>query len=81
MESTKTAGMRHIVTAGDVTATTIVIPTGGKQLTGAVVAVRDAAGIVKAWNGAVIMTAESITLDNTGATDWIATDIIDIISF
>lgn len=81
MESTKTAGLRHTVTAQNVTDTSIVIPTGGKQLNGATVQVRAAAGTIKAWDGALVVAAESLTIDNTGAVDWAATDTIDIVHF
>lgn len=81
METTKTAGLRHVVSAADVTATTITIGTNGKQLSGAVVSVRTAAGVVSAWDGALVINSESLVLDNTGSVDWAATDTIDITYF
>lgn len=38
--------------------------------------VRTAAGVSKAWDGAVSFTANRVKLDNTGATDWAAGDVL-----
>ena len=81
MDTKKTYGVRRVVTAADVTATTITIPTFGNQLTGAVVQLVTAAGVPKAWNGAKTVTAESLVLDNTGVTDFVATDVFDVVMF
>lgn len=77
----KVKGTRHVVTAADVTATTIDIKVS--DLIGAVqsaqVTVRTAAGVVKAWDGAVALGVDGVvTVDNTGAVDWAATDTIDV---
>jgi len=79
MDNNKTAGVRRAVTAADVTATTITIPTDGKQLKGAQVSLRTAAGVVIAWDGAVVISTESLVLDNTGAVDFADTNVFDIV--
>lgn len=33
-------------------------------------------GVVKAWDGGVTITGSRVTLDNTGSTDWAATDTV-----
>jgi hypothetical protein len=38
--------------------------------------VRTAAGVSKAWDGAVSFTANRVKMDNAGATDWAATDVL-----
>jgi len=38
--------------------------------------VRTAAGVSKAWDGAVSFTGNRVKLDNAGATDWAATDVL-----
>lgn len=38
--------------------------------------VRTAAGVSKAWDGAVSFTANRVKLDNAGATDWAAGDVL-----
>jgi hypothetical protein len=43
-----------------------------------IVQVRTAAGILSAWNGATVITANRVTLDNSGATDWAATDVLTV---
>jgi len=79
MEFGRCQGVRHIVTAGDVTATTIVIQAQDLAPTGATAVVRTAAGGLKAWDGGLVMGANSVTLDNLGAVDWAATDTIDVV--
>lgn len=40
--------------------------------------VRSAAGIPIAWNGAITISGNRVTLDNSGATDWAATDVLTV---
>ena len=42
--------------------------------------VRDTSGVVKAWNGAVVLDTvnNAVVLDNSGATDWVATDLVRV---
>ena len=42
----------------------------------AIAFVRTSAGVSKAWDGAVSFTANRVKLDNTGATDWAAGDVL-----
>jgi hypothetical protein len=42
------------------------------------VQVRTAAGVAKAWDGAVTINGQRVTLDNAGATDWAAGDILTV---
>lgn len=35
-----------------------------------------ATGVVKAWDGATVVSGNRVTLDNTGSTDWAATDTV-----
>ena len=42
----------------------------------AIAFVRTAAGVNKAWDGAVSFTGNRVKLDNTGATDWAAGDVL-----
>lgn len=81
METTKCTGIRRVVTAADVTATTITIPTDGKQIKGAIATLRSAAGAIKVWDGNLVVANESIILGNEGAVDFIATDVFDVIYF
>ena len=38
--------------------------------------VRTAAGVSKAWDGSVSFTGNRVKLDNSGATDWAAGDVL-----
>ena len=40
--------------------------------------VRTAAGVAKAWDGAVTISGQRVTFDNAGATDWAAGDILTV---
>jgi hypothetical protein len=44
------------------------------------VQVRTSAGVAKAWDGAVSISNYRVTLDNSGATDWAATDIVSVLA-
>lgn len=79
MEMGRCQGIRHIVDAADVTAGSIAIQGQDLAPTGATAAVRTAAGVVKAWDGALLVVKNTVTVDNSGAVDWVATDTIDIV--
>lgn len=72
----------HTVTAADVTATVIraAFPFAAKVVTARVYT---AAGALKAWDGAVTLSAGGrvATIDNAGTTDWAATDYILISAY
>lgn len=38
-------------------------------------------GVIKAWDGAVVLASSRIKLDNAGTTDWAATDTIHVLAF
>lgn len=40
-----------------------------------------ATGVPVAWVGAKILAANLITIDNSGATDWAATDTVDVVAY
>lgn len=47
----------------------------------AIVAVRvTSTGVVKAWDGAVVISGNRITLDNAGSVDWAATDTVTVLA-
>ena len=76
----KVRAISYTVTADDVTATTIafVCPYGVDAFE---VAVKDAAGAAVAWDGAATLAGNTITVDNTGGTDWAATNVITVKSW
>jgi hypothetical protein len=70
---------QHVCTAADVTATEVVI--GFDFQVGAVqVALRTAAGVAKAYDGAVVVAGTQVTLDNTGTSDFAATDVFTVLA-
>jgi len=77
----KVKAIRITAVAADVSAGSIALTTPVISPVGAIVTVRDAAGALKAWDGAIIITAAGVTIDNTGLVDWIATDTLDILTF
>lgn len=66
----------HVVTAADVTATTIDFDFHYTLPVHCLVQVQTTAGVIKAWDGAVTVSGNRVTVDNTGATDWAATDVV-----
>lgn len=52
----------------------------GKTPTAVIAQVRTAAGAVKAWDGVIAIDEELVTLDNAGAVDWAATDVVTILA-
>jgi riboflavin synthase alpha subunit len=66
----------HVVTAGDVTATEILFQFDYANVAYALVEVQTAAGAAKAWDGAITISGNTVTVDNTGATDFAATDVV-----
>lgn len=79
----KVKGMSHVATAADVTAGTIAFYFGdfAPVVEDAVVQVKTAAGALKAWDGAFTVSGGTVTVDNTGVTDWAATDIVSVLAF
>jgi len=79
----KCKGREHLVTSADVSAGAIVLnfaneTSGG----GAVVQVRTAAGVTKAWDGAVsVSNSGAVTINNAGSVDWVDTDVVTVIAF
>lgn len=49
-----------------------------REVTHVQVHVRTAAGVVKAWDGADGFNDTEVTLDNAGAVDWVATDLVTL---
>lgn len=66
----------HVATAADVTATEINFQFDYANPAYAIVLVRTAAGAVKAWDGAITIAGNVVTVDNTGAVDFAATDVV-----
>lgn len=79
MEMGKVHSFHHVVDAGDVSAGTISFGSDMLAPLGAIVALRDAAGALKAWDGAVVVANGLVTIDNTGAVDFADTDVVDVI--
>ena len=79
MEMGRCQGIRRTVNAADVTAGSIAIQGQDLAPTGATAAVRTAAGALKAWDGLLLVARNTVTVDNSGAVDWDATDTIDIV--
>lgn len=79
MTTGKTRGQTHEVVADDVTAGQVVFHFGDfMQVKGAQVQVRTAAGVSVAWDGAVTVAAETVTVDNAGTTDFAAGNTITV---
>lgn len=82
MMKTKARGAQHVVIAGDVTAGNVKFHMGDFGTTnGYMVTVRTAAGVAKAWDGAAVLAGDTLTVDNAGATDWAATDVISVVAW
>ena len=72
----KSPKQMHTVTAADVTATEILFQFDYLNPAYVLVSVYTAAGAVKAWDGAATISGNTVTVDNTGATDFAATDVV-----
>ncbi len=72
----KVQAKSRVVTAADVTAAVINFDFHYTLPVHAVVTVQDTNGVVRAWDGAYTVSANRVTVDNTGATDWAATDVV-----
>ena len=81
MEMGKCLGARHVATAQNVTDGVIAFNTDSSAALGALVTVRTAAGVLKAWDGVITVGTDVVSVDNAGGVDWIATDTIDIVIF
>lgn len=67
----------YIVEAEDASATQVVIDTGLTTARHYKLQIYSSAGVEKAWDGALILDSNKrLILDNSGAVDWIDTDII-----
>ena len=65
--------------AGEVTATFMAFALG-RTPTAVIAQVRTAAGAVKAYDGVIAIDGEVVTLDNAGAVDFAATDVVTILA-
>lgn len=81
MEIGKCLGIRRVANAADVVAGSIFFNTDSSAATGALVTVRSAAGVLKAWDGVITIGADVVEIDNSGGVDWVDTDTIDIVIF
>lgn len=52
----------------------------GRTPSAVIAQVRTAAGAVKAWDGVLAISGELVTLDNSGAVDFAATDVLTILA-
>ncbi len=78
--SQKAKGLSHVVTGQNVTDGSIDMYVGHIDgPTTAIVQVRTAAGAAVAWDGVVTVGGGKVTVDNSGATDWAATNVIHVI--
>lgn len=77
----KAKGITHVVSAADVTAGSVVFRTPEMRPSGYMVVVRTSAGAAVAWDGAVVVGDGKITVDNSGSTDWAATDRINLVAW
>lgn len=70
----------HVPTSGEVSGGSFEI-TAPVAPTSVIVQVRvTASGVPKAWDGAVTVSGTTITIDNTGSTDWATTDTVHVIA-
>lgn len=76
--SGKVATLSRAATAGDVTAAQITFVTGLTSITAASATVKTAAGVPKAWVGAVLISGGNVVINNVGGVDYAATDIVTI---
>ncbi len=81
MGFSKAKGLSHVVTAADVTAGTVTLQNNVINPAGAIVTVVTSAGIPVAWDGGYTFGDGSITINNLGATDWAATNIINVVAY
>ncbi len=50
----------------------------GADVASAIVQIRTAAGVVKAWDGAITLSGRAVRLSNAGSVDWANTDIVSL---
>ena len=75
----KCLGINHVVDAGDVSAGTIQFNIDSAQATGALATLRTAAGVLKAWDGVITVTGDTVVLDNSGSVDFADTDVFVVV--
>ena len=51
----------------------------GTDVVSVLIQVRTAAGVVKAWDGAVTLSGRSVRISNAGSVDWANTDIVTLL--
>lgn len=68
----------YTVVAGDVSAGFVILPTALPSIGDYTVKVETSAGGSKAWDGATTVSGSTLIIDNSGSTDWAATDIISV---
>ncbi len=79
MEMGKCKGIHHVVDADDVTDGSIGFNIDSQAATGAIATLRNAAGVLKAWDGVITVTSDTVTLDNSGSVDFAETDTFDVV--
>lgn len=79
----KVKALQHIVTAQNVIDGSIQFNSGSNfgPLHGGTANVTTSAGVAKAWDGATVVSGSNITVDNTGAVDWVAGDLINVLTY
>ena len=68
----------YTAVAGDVSAGFVLIPTALPNIGTVTVKVITSAGAVKAWDGAATIIGSTVEVDNSGSTDFAATDVITV---
>jgi len=71
----------HVVVAADVTAGSISFNTPVLTALKGATCVVQRAGVVVAWDGAVSVAGNIVTVDNAGAVDWAAADVLNIVTY
>lgn len=79
-KAVKTVIQKYTVVAGDVTNAALLLATGLSRVDTVVVTIVDATGVLKAWNGATLISGGNVVLNNAGLVDWAATDVVTILA-
>ncbi len=72
----KVVAKSRVISAADVVAGSVSFDFHYTLPVHAVVTVQDSTGAVKAWDGGYAISANKVTVDNAGAVDWAATDVV-----